>query len=146
MRPYDEYIVQVDQYSLDNPLLRSAHENFKVTVDPNTVTSINVPIVTAGEISGTVKRSTAGDSVGIGGIRVSVENVVTGKETMITTFNDGEFFYLGLVPGMYKVIIDRRQLEKYGYQSSPVERTFQIRTTEGGDSVENLNFLLTPKQ
>jgi len=146
LRPYDEYIVQVDQYSLDNPLLRSAHENFKVTVDPNTVTSINVPIVTAGEISGTVKRSTAGDSVGIGGIRVSVENVVTGKETMITTFNDGEFFYLGLVPGMYKVIIDRRQLEKYGYQSSPVERTFQIRTTEGGDSVENLNFLLTPKQ
>jgi hypothetical protein len=146
LRPYDEYIVQVDQYSLDNPLLRSAHENFKVTVDPNTVTNVNVPIVTAGEISGTIRRFVKNDSVGIGGIKVKVENVSTGKETFITTFNDGEFFYLGLVPGMYKVMIDPKQLEKYEYQSSPADKTFQIQTTEGGDTVENLDFLLTPKQ
>jgi len=146
LRPYDDYIVQVDQYSLDNPLLRSAHENFKVTIDPNTVTSINVPIVTAGEISGMVSRLVKGDKVGIGGIKVKVENVMTGKETYITTFNDGEFFYLGLVPGMYRIMLDPKQLEKYGYQVTPADKSFQIQTTEGGDIVENLDFLLTPKR
>jgi len=54
LRPYDEYIVQIDPYSLDNPMLQPAHENFKVQVNPNIVTSISVPVVTAGELNGMV--------------------------------------------------------------------------------------------
>nr|MBN2276117.1 hypothetical protein [candidate division Zixibacteria bacterium] len=145
LKPYDDYVVKIDQYSLDNPMLRPAHENFRVTINPNTVTSINVPIVTAGEITGKVERVVQGETVGVGGIRIMVINEVTGKEDNITTFNDGEYFHLGLVPGMYKAFIDPDQLTKYGYVSDPPSLSFQIKTIEGGDSVDNLNFIIRPE-
>jgi hypothetical protein len=145
LRPYDDYIVQIDAYSLDNPLLRPAHENFRITVNPNIVTCVSVPIVTAGEISGKVERKAKDTYAGIGGIRIVVKNESTGKETNITTFNDGEFLFLGLVPGMYRTYIDPEQLHNYGYASEPKELTFQIKTVEGGDIVRDLNFTLIPE-
>ncbi|MGD8922423.1 MAG: hypothetical protein PVH24_04180, partial [Candidatus Zixiibacteriota bacterium] len=41
LQPYDDYIVQIDPYSLDNPLLKPVHENYKVSFSPNVVTSID---------------------------------------------------------------------------------------------------------
>lgn len=146
LRPYDEYIVQIDPYSLDNPMLQPAHENFRVLINPNTVTSISVPVVTAGEINGIVRRNMADGTVGVGGIKIKVINELTGKEVIITTFNNGEYFYLGVVPGMYKAFPDPEQLAQYGYTSDPPHVTFQVKTVEGGDIVENLNFLIIPKE
>jgi len=146
LRPYDEYIVQIDPYSLDNPMLQPAHENYSVLVSPNTVTSINVPIVTAGEINGVVKRMVGDGTTGVGGIRMKVVNEVTGKEIIITTFNNGEYFYLGVVPGLYKAFPDPEQLGQYGYVSDPPYTKFQVKTIEGGDIIENLNFTIKPKE
>jgi len=145
LRPYDPYIVEIDPYSLDDPTLRPAHENFKVMLNPNIVTEINVPVVTAGEVAGKVDRKIPEGIVGIGGIRVFVVNEVTGKETELITFNNGEYFYLGLIPGMYRAYIDPGQLDKYGYLSEPASRRFQIKTVEGGDYVDNINFVIIPK-
>lgn len=146
LRPYDEYILTVDPYSLDNPQLRPAHENFSVLVNPNTVTGITIPVITAGEITGMVDRKIPDGKVGVGGIRVIVTNQSTGKETEIVTFNNGEYYYLGLVPGMYKAEIDGTQLAKYGYASEPPAISFQVKTVQGGDYIDNINFLIVPKQ
>ena len=146
LRPYDEYLVQIDQYSLDNPTLQPAHENFSVLINPNMVTSISVPVVTAGEINGQVVRVAGDESAGVGGIKVKVINELTGKEVNITTFNNGEYFYLGMVPGMYRALPDPDQLSEYGYISDPPYVTFQVKTVEGGDVIENLNFRIIPKQ
>ncbi len=145
LRPYDEYLVQIDQYSLDNPTLRPAHENFRVIIDPNIVTSIKVPIVTAAEISGIVERVVRGNTVGVGGMKVHVVNERTGRIDIIRTFNNGDYFYLGLVPGVYRAYLDPRQLEQYGYRSEPSEISFQVRATAGGDIVENINFRIVPQ-
>ena len=144
LRAYDEYIVEIDPYSLDNPLLRPSHEYYKVTINPNTVTMINVPIVTAGEVAGKVDRVIPDGTIGVGGIKVKVLNEVTGKEMEIVTFNNGEFFHLGLIPGLYRAYIDPEQLERYGYVSEPPYVKFQIKTIEGGDYFGNANFILTP--
>ncbi len=145
LRAYDQFAVQIDPYSLDNPQLQPAHENFLVTVNPNTVSEINIPVVTAGEVTGLVDRNIPDGKVGIGGIRINVINEATGKITEITTFNNGEYYHLGLVPGMYRAYIDQNQLKKYGYISEPASRSFQIRTIEGGDYVENINFTIIPQ-
>ncbi len=146
LRPYDEYLIQIDPYSLDNPTLQPAHENFRVMINPNTVTSISVPVVMAGEINGRVVRSAGDETAGVGGIKVKVINELTGKEVNITSFNNGEYFYLGMVPGMYRAFPDQEQLAEYGYVSDPPYITFQVKTVEGGDVVRDINFRIIPKQ
>lgn len=146
LSPYYDYIIKIDPYSLDNPMLQPAHENFRVMVSPNSVTSINVPIVTGGEISGIVEREVTGGKSGVGGIRIAIINRLTGKEIVITTFNDGEFFQLGLVPGTYEAKPDQEQLDKYGYISQPPSIKFRVKTVEGGDRIENLNFLIESRK
>jgi hypothetical protein len=145
LRAYDRFTVQIDPFSLDNPQLQPAHDNFLVTVNPNTVSEINIPVVMAGEVTGLVDRNIAEGKVGVGGIKIILLNEVTGKMTEITTFNNGEYYHLGLVPGMYRACIDQDQLKKYGYISEPAFHSFQVKTIEGGDYINNINFTIIPQ-
>lgn len=145
LRPYEEYLVQIDPVSLDDPQLRPAHENFRINVNPNVVTTVYVPVVTSGEVTGTVDRLIPDGSIGVGGIRILIENISTGKRYEITTFNNGDYYYQGLVPGMYRAFIDPEQLSAFGYKSEPSEIPFQIETIEGGDYVDGVKFLISPE-
>ncbi|HSH00725.1 MAG TPA: hypothetical protein VLB27_11770, partial [candidate division Zixibacteria bacterium] len=142
LRPYDEHLIEIDQTSLDDPTLRPAHENLQVLVNPNVVTTIDVPIVTASDISGSVLRVTPAGDVGAGGIKILLVNLSRDVVTEITTFNDGEYYYLGLLPGRYRAYIDQDQLAQYGYSTQPESIEFEIAPQEGGSSVEGINFLL----
>ena len=144
--PYDDYLVQIDKYSLDNPQLRPAHESYRVIINPNTVTGIAVPVVMAGEVSGVVERKIPGALVGIGGIKMIITNEATGQRAEVVSFNNGDYYYLGLVPGMYRISIDAELLARYGYQAEPTFRTFQMNTVAGGDIIEDINFVLAPKE
>jgi len=145
MQPYDEYIVEIDQYSLDNPLLKPVHDGYRIQFNPNMVTPIRVPIVTVSEISGTVRRQMGESRVGIGSIKVQVMNLTTGSSTELTTFNNGDYYYLGLIPGRYRARINPEQLEAHGYTTEPEVVDFEVEATEGGTYVENISFLLTPR-
>ncbi|MEE8576563.1 MAG: carboxypeptidase-like regulatory domain-containing protein, partial [candidate division Zixibacteria bacterium] len=105
LRGYYEYLVQIDPYSLDNPLLKPTHESYRVTLSPNVVTNIEVPLVMAGEVSGKVTRRTKRGRSGLGGVRIEIFNITKEIVTEVTTFNDGEFYYLGLLPGKYRAYI-----------------------------------------
>ena len=144
LRPYDEYLVRIDKYSLDNPLLKPSNEHFRVTPNPNVVTTIEVPIVQASEVGGSVKRVVGGGLSGIGGFKIVLLNVSKDVVTEVTTFNDGVFFYLGLLPGSYRAYIDPEQLKRYGYVCDPPAIEFDIRPIAGGETVENLDFTLSP--
>ncbi|HKK20002.1 MAG TPA: hypothetical protein VJ983_00905 [candidate division Zixibacteria bacterium] len=144
LRPYEDYTVQIDQYSLDNPMLKPTHENYEVKVNPNMVTAIQVPIVTASEITGKVERQVGSIAAGLGGIKVVLMNLSKERLTELMTFSSGEFYYLGLVPGSYKAYIDQAQLQKYGYRSVPEYIDFEVKPVEGGSSIENINFKLVP--
>ncbi len=144
LRAYDNYLVQIDQYSLDNPLLKPTHENFRVTVSPNMVTEIRVPVVMAGEINGSVARRTEQGDNGVGGVRVLLYNVSKETVTEVTSFNDGEFYYLGLLPGQYRAYVDPDQLERYGYVSIPAQIEFDVAPVDGGAVVDGIDFVLVP--
>ena len=145
LRPYDEYLVQIDQYSLDDPTLKPSNENYRITLNPSVVTAIEVPIVTASEISGSVKRQIGEGSAGIGGIRVMVFNISKDVLTEITTFNDGEYYFLGLLPGTYRAYIDPEQIGRAGYRSQPESVEFDVKPIVGGEVIENVSFVLMPK-
>jgi len=144
LRPYDDFTVQIDPTSLDDPTLKPAYENFKVSLNPNVVTTVNVPIVVASDIGGKVERETASGKVGIGGIVVKILNISKDIVTEITTFNSGEFYFLGLVPGSYRAYVDPKQLAQFGYTTTPESIQFDIAPSASGTSIENINFSLVP--
>ena len=126
-------------------MLKPTHENYKVKINPNVVTSIKVPIVTASELSGRVQRRLGAITTGLGGFKVFVMNL--SKETLIElpTFNSGDFYYLGLIPGSYRAYLDKKKLDKYGYISDPPYIDFEIKPIEGGSFIEDINFILSSK-
>jgi len=146
MQAYDEYIVDIDEYSLDNPLLKPVHDCYKVRLNPNMVTAIRVPIVTVSEISGSVKRQTDKTRAGIGGIKIQVINLTNGSIKEITSFQGGDFYYLGLIPGRYRARIQPEQLSTHGYRSQPESIDFEISPVEGGTVLDDLDFLLIPEK
>jgi len=144
LNPYDEQTIRIDPLSLDDPLLKPIYENYEVAMNPNVVTAINVPMVIAGEVTGYVMReSTLGD-VGQGGINVVFYNQAKESVTEITTFSNGEYFYLGLIPGSYKAYVSTEQLKRLGYRCEPESMEFEMETVKGGAIVSDLNFKLIP--
>ncbi|MBI5266495.1 MAG: hypothetical protein HY851_04600, partial [candidate division Zixibacteria bacterium] len=145
LRPYDSYTIQVDATTLDNPLLRPAYDNFKVSVSPNVVTVVDVPVVIAADISGTVERETQAGKVGVGGILLHVLNLSKDVITDITTFSSGQYYYLGLIPGRYRAYLDPAQLDRFGYVAEPHSIEFDVKPSTTGTSVEHVSFVLRAK-
>ena len=98
-----------------------------------------------GEVNGFVRRKTAQGDVGLGGIRITFVNLSRETVTTVTTFSNGEYYYLGLLPGKYRAYIDPEQLERYGYATEPGDIQFELEQVEGGAIVSDLDFLLVPK-
>jgi Arc/MetJ-type ribon-helix-helix transcriptional regulator len=146
LQAYDQYLVQIDKYSLDDPWLKPTHENYEIFCVPNVVTAIDVPVVVSSEVSGRVQRRIDSLTAGQGGIRVMVLDLAKESVTEITTFSNGEYFYLGLIPGSYRAYIDREQLAKLRYSSQPEAIEFEVKPLEMGTSIEDIDFLIVPIQ
>lgn len=144
LQAYDHYLVRIDKYSLDDPWLKPTHENYEIFCVPNVVTAIDVPVVVSSEVSGRVIRQIDSLTAGQGGIRVMVLDLAKESVTEITSFSNGEYFYLGLIPGSYRAYIDREQLAKLGYSSQPEAIEFEVKPLEEGTSIEDIDFLLVP--
>jgi hypothetical protein len=146
LRPYDDYMVQIDATSLDDPTLKPAFDNLKVRVSPNVVTSIDVPVVVASDMSGNVSVLSLAGKVGVGGLHLKVLNLSKDIVTEISTFNNGDFYYLGLVPGHYRAFVDPQQLGQYGYVSTPESVEFEVKASDKTSSIENIDFVLSIKK
>jgi len=56
---------------------------------------------------------------------------------------DGYFSYIGLAPGRYYAEIDRTQLSRLKSSTESERFDFEIRPTENGDIIDNIEFVLT---
>lgn len=144
LNPYDEHLVRIDPMSLDNPLLKPIYEGYRVPLNPNMVTPIHVPLVITGEVEGMVRRRTPAGESGIGGVKVQFYHQAKESVTEVMTFANGDFFYLGLIPGRYRAYVDPAQLQRLGYRSDPEYIEFELEAIEDGGLVGDLNFLLIP--
>jgi len=142
LNPYDEHLVHIDPISLDDPLLKPTWENYRVPLNPNMVTAITVPLVITGEVEGMVRRRTAAGDIGQGGLKVELYNLDKEAATEVTTFSNGDFFYLGLIPGRYRAYIAPDQLGRLGYTTEPKFIEFEMEAVQGGGLVSGLDFVL----
>ena len=113
---------------------RPKYRTMEVTPRPNRNLVIELPIVVGGEASGHVSRNGKGK----GGVIVRFRQIDGTFADSTITYEDGEFYYMGLPPGEYEVEIDAEQIRMLGFTnvSAPVRIT--VRAGREGDIVEGI--------
>jgi hypothetical protein len=144
LQAYNGYMVEIDEASLDNPWMKPVHKYYEIVCNPNVVTAIELPVVMVSEVGGQIKRQIDSLSSGIGGIKVILMNLDSETVTELTSFSNGDYFYLGFIPGSYRAYVDPNQLELLNYHSEPASIEFVIEPVQGGTTIKNIDFLLIP--
>jgi len=142
LEPYTDYLLTLDDKSLEQISYRIAHKNLRLFASPNQFQRIDVPILPMGEVNGWVfmKEGTARK-----GLERMVVNFYTerGEKRASTITNyDGSFTYLGLSPGKYYARVDSAQLSRLGLTASTEQITFEIEPDVLGDIVDDLQLVV----
>lgn len=146
LNAFVDYNVDFTDLDLDNIAWRFKYKRYRVLVDPNQYKSVYVPIVSVGEVSGMVHLNRNNTLEGIKRILVKFyKKNSTAMVAEILSESDGYINYVGLEPGAYVARIDSAQLNNLNFEADPPQIDFTINTTEQGDLVEGLNFVLRQK-
>ena len=142
LEPYTDYLLTLDDKSLEQISYRIIHKNLRVFVSPNGFRRIDVPILPMGEVNGWVfLKEKSGQK---GQERMIVNFYAENGTKIASTFteNDGGFTYLGLPPGHYLARVDSLQLAKLGMTASAVDVPFEIKPDVLGDIVYDLQLFV----
>jgi len=131
LTPFVPTEVALDSMSLRNPLWVPAFSLASVVVDPNMVRRLDIPVLPSAEVVGRVVQRTNTGPQPLGGLRLSLVNLETGRRHEAITFHDGEFYVLGLVPGEYEVSIPEWAQEALGVSRSQATSRFKVTIEDG---------------
>lgn len=133
LEPYIPYFFTFNSDHLENIAWSLATKSISITLNPNQLKLIEVPINVVGEVSGYIRNG----PIGIGGIRMHIEKKDGTKMASITSENDGFFNFYGLPSGSYEIQADSKQLLDKGLKTENT-LSFDIQNGEDGDYVDNL--------
>ena len=141
MEPYNSYLLEFNRSSFDNIGWQLKKAAFKVTVEPNKLKLIEVPVTVSGEAAGTVYGNGPDPR---GQARIIVNFYRDGKFAGHTlSESDGYFSFLGLAPGSYTAAVDSAQLSGLAMTTVPATVAFEISGSADGDAVSDLDFRLS---
>jgi hypothetical protein len=134
--------IELDKNGFDDVAWQIAKSTISITIEPNNLKLIEVPVAVVGEVSGTVFLS---DSKGTNGLSRIILNIYN-KDGVLAgstiTEKDGYFSFMGLVPGNYVARVDEEQLQKIKMKvTAPI--SFTIRQSIDGDVADSLKFIVT---
>ncbi|MHB1107161.1 MAG: carboxypeptidase-like regulatory domain-containing protein [Lutibacter sp.] len=142
LEPYIKNHVELNTDRINNIAWRIINKKLNITLNPNQLKTIEIPVVVVGEVGGTVNRNENGKRIGTGGLKINIydtDNVLT---TTILSEPDGYFSFLGLKSGKYSAKIDSLQLQKLQMWTEPANSTFVIDNGTDGAIVDNIEFVL----
>ncbi len=155
LEPYHPYFMRTSTAGLDNISLLPKYNSFSITPPANGFARIEIPLASAGQIEGYVMSIKNGKPDGLGGARLKVQH--RGKDGLIggdqdtsdvkltedlLSYSNGEYYYMGLTPGNYRIYVDPAQLRILNAFSSPPYRDFTVHNVEDGDVINGLNFTI----
>ena len=146
LEAYTNTFIELDPGSFDNLSWRLPYQTMNVSVDPNILKNIQIPINVVGEATGNIALIKDRETEGIGRIIVSFYSSAHKLAGKTLSEDDGYFTYFGLAPGKYSVQIDTGQLRKLNMRSEPDSIQFSIAAGIDGDIVNDLDFILSMKQ
>lgn len=138
--PHRPYILTVNEAGLPDISWKAKYHTWEVTARPNRFQTIDIPVVVVGEINGRVYRKQ--DGKGMAGLIVRFEQTDGDFRDSTITFDDGEYFYLGLPPGHYAVSLDEEQSRVLGLEPEQSRFEFEVRAGREGDFIDGVDFLL----
>jgi hypothetical protein len=146
LEPYVTYIVELERNSFENIAWQIHNPTVGITVEPNSLKMVEIPVTVAGEVSGTVYLKNEKGLKGQGRVIVCFYRNDTILVARTITEQGGFFSYLGLAPGNYSVCLDSPQMTKLQMTSIPARIPVTIKQTIDGDVIDGLELVLEPVQ
>lgn len=146
LQSYWDYRLEVNINDLPDPTLAPKEKVFGFLADPNRFKPIDIPLYRTGIIEGSILREIEGELQGVAGLRITLHR--RGDEEpleTIRTFSDGSYYAFGLLPGIYTLEIDPKQLEFMDVYANPSKVEFEIKALAEGDYLEGIDVILKAK-
>lgn len=140
--PYASYRLEVSPVSFDNPLFRPKYKTFGVEIDPNRFKVVPVPVYAAGTVNGSAVISLEKGSKPVSMLKIFLESADGRTKYETRTFSDGEFIFDNVPPGIYKVYPSYEELNGRSLESKSDAVFVEIKQSEDGFTVDNINFTL----
>jgi len=125
LEPFRPILIGIDASSLPDPYVQPALPGIVITPRPGVAVTVELPLVSAGEVEGTLMRKGGGALAGVGMELLDVEGRVV-RETH-TEF-DGFFLFEGVPYGAYGV-----RIEKLSAQAIKVSPILSVRAVVDDD-------------
>lgn len=142
LQPYVNCFIELDAGGFENIAWQLPFRTISVTIDPNMLKIVDVPVMVAGEASGTVYFEDEGVRRGQDRVIVNFFTDRLEPAGKLLSEQDGYFSLFGLKPGSYMVRIDTAQLRKLSMRSDPDSIVFNVKPGLEGDYIEGLDFTL----
>ncbi len=136
--PYKSYVIEFKEDNFESIAWKVLKPSMQIIAIANQFTEIVVPVAVLGEVSGTVifgKRDA-------GRIPLEIYNSSSVREGSTSTDEDGNFYYSGLLPGVYTIKPGNDYLKKKNLLSFPESSRFKIAGKREGDVAEGIIFKL----
>lgn len=146
LTPFTSVRVAVQPESLANPSWVPADGGVGVHVPPTSYQQVDLPVVPSAEVAGRVALPD-GDGIppSLAGLPLVLENVATGATREVTTFSDGTFYLMGVVPGEYRLAVAAEGLERLDLDVERASITLRVRPEDAGSFRGDLLLHLTPR-
>ena len=119
LEPFRPVLIGIDTSSLADPFVQPALPGVVVTPRPGVAVTVELPLVSAGEVEGTLMRKGGGVLAGVGLELLDVEGRVV-RETQ-TEF-DGFFLFEGVPYGEYRVRMAKLSAQAIGMSTGVLAR------------------------
>ena len=141
LSPYKEYDIEINPLSGKNPFLQPKFQKFALVTDPNQIKLVEIPFYFSEEVYGSVVAVKDGAEIPLPSVKIHIYNHDNEEDKVITSFNDGTLYYLGLLPGDYTAYVDSGMVAMLGAET-PESIDFTISDDEDADPTKDLNFVL----
>ena len=143
LSPYHKYEVEINPLSGKDPFLQPKFDRFALVTDPNQIKLVEIPFYFSQEVYGNVVAHKNGAEIPLPGVKIHIKGEEMEEEKIITSYNDGSIYYLGLLPGKYTAYVSPSMIDKLGAESDPTSIDFELSEDVFDDSgLKELNFVL----
>lgn len=142
LEAYADYQMELNKDALPNVAWQLAKSTFSITIEPNRMKLIEVPVMVVGEVSGTVFEEDGDVKKGLNRMIINIFSKDSTFRTQVISEKDGYFNFMGLKPGEYFAQVDAKQLNTLNLMSNPSIISFVIKENIDGDIIEEINFTL----
>ncbi len=125
LAPFEATDIRVESSSLPNPLWIPVFELAQAPVSPNGFRRIDLPLIQGVELQGVVWTRDGQARHRTASVPLSLRQLDGRHHYEARSFQDGEFYLLGVVPGRYQVEIDAAWLAAHGLKG-PDPSTLQV--------------------